>query len=92
METLLTQLMVGSSSPDQTSQWVENIPDVSQMYECKSYDELSKIVNDWINGSFDQESSSSSSSNSTQPSKTSPDTGSQKYKSLDDAFADLIDD
>jgi len=81
-----------STSSDQMSQWLENIPDVSQMYECKTYDELSKIVNDWINGSFDQDSSRGGSSTSSNLEKASSSADSQRYKSLDDAFADLIDD
>jgi hypothetical protein len=31
-------------------QWTSNIPDVSKMFDLKSTDELTKIVNDWING------------------------------------------
>lgn len=31
-------------------QWLNNIPDVGAMFELKSSDELTKIVNDWING------------------------------------------
>jgi hypothetical protein len=82
-----------STSSDKASGWVENIPDISSMYECKSYDELSKIVNDWINGSFDQgESDSFSSSGKSNTTSKTSDSEGQKYKSLDDAFADLIDE
>ena len=59
------------------------------MYECKSYDELSKIVNDWINGSFDTESSGTSSHGTSKTPSKESDSGSEKYKNLDDAFADL---
>jgi len=31
-------------------QWINNIPDVSKMFDLKTTDELTKIVNDWING------------------------------------------
>lgn len=87
----------GKSSPlgsdsKQTQNWTSNIPDLSDMFELKSYDELEKIVNDWINGedadnSTGTESAATSSSNS-KPSNTSNDT-SKSYKSLDEAFADL---
>ena len=39
-----------STNQATAKQWLSNIPDVSKMYELKSPDELSKIVNDWING------------------------------------------
>jgi hypothetical protein len=80
-----------STSSTSASEWVKNIPDVSAMYDCKSYDELSKIINDWINGSFDQESDSGPSRPASTKS-TSASTGGQQYKSLDAAFADLIDE
>ena len=51
------------------------------MYECKSYDELSKIVNDWINSDTDD----SDTGTVHQSSKN------KKYSSIDDAFADLIE-
>lgn len=81
-----------SSDSKQTQNWTNNIPDLSDMFELKSYDELEKIVNDWINGedsdsSTGTESATSSSSNTTS-NNTSNDT-SKSYKSLDEAFADL---
>ena len=61
------------------------------MYTCKTYEELEKIVTDWLNG--DEESSSDGlahrSSSTTEEAKGSSST--TKYKSLDDAFADLED-
>jgi len=57
------------------------------LFQCKSYDELSKIINDWINeDDFDSSGSETITSN-----KTSSTTTSSGYKSLDDAFADLVD-
>jgi hypothetical protein len=79
--------------------WLSAIPDLDDLYTLKSYDELEKIVNDWLNGD-DTESSmgttrgpaastaDSTSTNST-PASTTDD--SKKYQSLDDAFADLED-
>jgi len=37
-------------------QWLESVPTLDDMYDEKSYDALSKIVNDWLNG--DEESTS----------------------------------
>jgi len=31
-------------------EWTSNIPDLDELYSCKSYEELEKIVNDWLNG------------------------------------------
>jgi hypothetical protein len=39
-----------SSNAGTAKQWLTNVPDVSKMFELKSSDELTKIVNDWING------------------------------------------
>lgn len=39
-----------SESSDRAKQWLANIPDPSELYTEKSYEELEKIVNDWLNG------------------------------------------
>jgi hypothetical protein len=84
-------------------QWLSNIPDVSKMYEMKSPDELSKIVNDWINGGMQDgdgtykggsaPSSTAPDDDDTPAPKSSAKTASNKtYKSIDDAFSDLMED
>ena len=78
-------------------EWITSIPDIDEIYTCKTSDELEKIVNDWLNS--DEESTGSSRGFSTpKPSSPSGDstpasttTNSAQYKSLDDAFADLED-
>ena len=65
----------------------------------KSYEELENIVNAWLNGDDEEESKESSrgwgnsgsksESSSSTSSDDSPDAINSKYKSLDDAFADL---
>ena len=73
------------------------MPSLDDMYTCKSYEELEKIVNDWLNddGSSDDGTSrdfgSSTQSTTTNTSTTSTKSDGQKYKSLDEAFADLED-
>ena len=68
------------------------------MYEEKSYDALSKIVNDWLNGDEDTSSDFGTTRNNNQRSSSSSATTTSsnnvegKFKSLDDAFADLEDD
>ena len=79
-----------SDNSDKTQKWMDEIPDLDEMYTCKTYEELEKIVNDWLNGDEDtgngaEHHSSSSSSESSTTEET------KKYKSLDDAFADLED-
>ena len=80
-----------SSDVTHAKEWLDNIPDVSDLYQCKSYDELTKIVNDWLNeGESDDEDSSDSGSSDT-PVKTDSSTSSG-YDSIDEAFADLMTD
>ncbi len=85
-----------ASSKTQAKEWTTKIPEIGDMYEEKSYDVLSKIVNDWLSGD-EPTSDSSTSRGFTGPSnanKTSetPKNLDTKFKSLDDAFADLEDD
>ncbi len=86
-----------SSDNSTVKQWTSSLPDLDELYTCKTYEELEKIVNDWLNGddtssegtsrgNFESKSTESSSSSSTD---ASSDGG--KYKSLDEAFADLED-
>ena len=39
-----------SDKPDQTKKYLDNVPDVNDLFELKSYAELEKILNDWLNG------------------------------------------
>lgn len=90
----------GSSTPlnsdtNQASEWMNNIPSVDDMFTLKTYEELEKIINDWINGEDDSSSNdygSTRGGTSTSEKKTSESSStSSTYKSLDDAFADLED-
>ena len=96
-----------SSDASQIKDWVSSVPDLDEMYTLKPAEELEKIVNDWLNGvdSSDEGTSRNVSatlsdldslttnvaapaptSNTVEESTTAP-----KYRSLDDAFADLED-
>jgi hypothetical protein len=83
-----------SDDNNQVKTWVSEIPDLDEMYQCKTSDELTKIINDWLNDdealteSSDKDDSSSNSDTSTSES-TVPASG---YSSIDDAFADLMSD
>ncbi len=84
-----------SESKDKVKEYNAAIPSLDDMYTCKTYEELEKIVNDWLNDdeSTDDDGTSrnfgNSSPTSTETTTTKPD--GQKYKSLDEAFADLED-
>ena len=78
-----------SDNSDKTQKWMDEIPDLDEMYTCKTYEELEKIVNDWLNGDEDTGNGAEHHSSSSSESSTTEET--KKYKSLDDAFADLED-
>ena len=88
----------GKDSPlaedsSQAKDWLDNVPDVNDLFELKSYDELERIVNAWLQGDEDDDSTGtyhhSSQSTSFSSDDDSPDKANSKYSSLDDAFADL---
>jgi len=98
-----------SESADKAKQWLSNIPSLDELFTEKSYEELEKIVNDWLNGDTTSSSDTGttrgdfsrseakaapaasddedSSSKGQKPGKASG----QKYRSVEDAFADLED-
>lgn len=92
-----------SESADQIQKWTSSVPRVDDLYEAKSYEELERIVNAWLNGD-DEESSSSNVGTTRGGSQTAsspavvrdePKTSepvSSKFESLDAAFAELEDD
>jgi len=72
--------------------WLDNIPDVNNLFELKTYAELENIINAWLNGDEEESNSGTTRGNTFSQSKKaddSPDAISGKYSSLDDAFADL---
>lgn len=84
-----------SSDKTQATGWIQSIPDLDDMFTCKTYEELEKIVNDWLNGDDTDDEDDVGTSRGSDTSTTdsaSTAAGSDKasnYKSLDDAFADL---
>ena len=84
-----------SESADTVKQYTSNIPSLDDMYTCKTYEELEKIVNDWLNDDdADDDGTTRSfgnSNNTGTPTNTKTQSEGQKYKSLDEAFADLED-
>ena len=83
-----------SSDTNQAADWVRNIPSLDDMFTLKTYAELEKIVNDWLNGDdgsddSDEGTTRGGSMTSTPSSNTSSSSTDASFKSLDDAFADL---
>lgn len=96
-----------SPDPAQSKQWISSVPDLDELYTLKPVEELEKIVNDWLNGTdpdgvgttrnasaslndlddFDSEGSDDENVGSGK----APAQAKTKYRSLDDAFADLED-
>ena len=72
--------------------WLQNIPDVGGIFKTKSYDELSKIVNDWLNGNDEEDEGTEkyvAPTNNNEDTKKTSSEG-KSYNDLDDAFADLM--
>ena len=80
-----------STNSKQTKEWLDNMPAVEDLYTLKSYDELSGILERWINGDDESVSSEGTEHPTSTASSSDNDTSSGNYDSLDDAFADLMD-
>ncbi len=83
-----------SSDTKEAANWVESIPNLEDMYEAKSYDALTKIINDWLEGddATSDEGETTRGFNGSTTTSSAPKNIESKFKSLDDAFADLEDD
>ena len=82
----------GKQSPlntnvDHAKEWLNNIPSVDELYSLKTYEELEKIINDWLNGDDDDDIGTVKVADTGGTDESS----SRKYKNLDAAFADLED-
>ena len=77
-----------SKTAKQAKEWLDNIPNPDEMFSCKSYEELSGIINNWLAGDEESDGTerSSGSSQSTDKKET------KAYSDIDDAFADLMED
>jgi len=84
-----------ANSSKEVSTMMESIPSLDELFTLKSYEELEKIVNDWLNGDSEESTSEGTFRGGNTSSSSTTATGSSnettKYKSLDDAFADLED-
>jgi len=76
-----------SNNEEQMKTWIDSIPDPEGLFQLQSYEELSKIINDWLNG--EDTTSDGTEKNFGSKSTESKDGDSKTYSSLDDAFANL---
>lgn len=83
-----------SSDKNQSKEWLSNIPDVTSMFTCKTYEELSDIINNWLNGEDEEADEGSdwgtNSNDDDTPSSGGGGNAGKKYDNIDDAFADLM--
>jgi hypothetical protein len=78
----------------QISTWLESIPSLDDLYECKTYAELEKIINAWLedpDGSDGTERGNAPAPQSRSTQQAPEKEVSTSLKDLDDAFADLDD-
>tara|TARA_R110001583_G_scaffold12000_2_gene53518 strand:- start:27569 stop:28348 length:780 start_codon:yes stop_codon:yes gene_type:complete len=81
-----------NSDADQARAWNDGIPSLDDMFTCKTYDELSKIINDWLSDDDDDSDGTDQYSGESATKAPAPTSESKSYKNIDDAFADLIDE
>jgi len=89
-----------SDDKKQIKEWMDNLPSLDELYTCKSYEELEKIINEWLDaGAPDEDTARAMQQQQQEQRQESSDnpfsadqsegTSSTKYKDLDDAFNDL---
>jgi hypothetical protein len=72
-----------SKDKTQTKEWLGNIPDVAKIFQVKSYEELSGIINNWLNEDQKDDEGTEWGSQSTESTESSS-------SAIDDVFSDLI--
>jgi len=83
-----------SSDTSQAQEWVSSIPDIDEAYQLKTYEEIEKIVNDWIAGESSSDGSEHFAKPKTPTQTTATTSASEEktYTDIDSAFADLLDE
>jgi hypothetical protein len=67
-----------SRDRDQAKKWLDSIPEVDTVANLKSYDEIEKLVNDWINGGSTGSDSGTSRGGNSSGSNSSSDSGNSR--------------
>ena len=76
----------------QIKEWVASIPDLDDVYQMKSYEQLENIINAWLNGDdVDNEDGDvvATSTVKTNTTKANKSKEAESFDKIDDAFADL---
>jgi hypothetical protein len=61
-----------ASDPKQIKTFLENIPNLDEIYSLESYEEIEKKVNDWLNGSADSDEGTTRGTTTTTTTMASP--------------------
>ena len=80
-----------SEDKKQAKEWLESIPKVEETFQLKTYDELSKIVNDWLNPE-EATTQTEKGGSASKPDFQEPKVASKKAsvtQTIDDVFADI---
>lgn len=82
-----------SEDSSKAKEWLENIPNIDEIYTLKPYDEIKRALDEWINPkSLDSDGSSRGRDSDDEDNPAPPKAkSSNSSKSLDDAFAELDD-
>ena len=76
----------------QIKEWTSSIPDLDEVYQMKSYEQLENIINAWLNGEDEENDDveTTTTFKNTRPNKKAESKGaSDSFDKIDDAFADL---
>ena len=76
-----------SKDTSQSKEWLGSIPDVTNIFQVKSYDELTGIINNWLNADEGNDEGTEWGSSNT---NTSSETKESSSSAIDDVFSDLI--
>lgn len=81
-----------SDDANKVKEWLGKIPDLDDLYTLKTYEEIEKIVNDWLSGS-DDDSDAKDENPRGSPNKPVVDVPKKasSFNDIDDAFAELED-
>jgi len=89
-----------TDNDEQAKTLLDNLPNLEELYTLESYEEIEKKVNDWLNGESSVEGTEKTTTGTTTTNATtttsttasSNTSDGKQYTSLDDAFADLLND
>ena len=86
----LDTIIIGiSKDTKQIKNWQASIPNLDEMYTCKSYEELENIVNAWLNDDSDTTEDSFEPRNQGTTTTTTSTDSKDPMSKIDEAFADL---